>query len=179
MKEPVLISALALYIINRIRQIRIELGLSQRDVSRILYPDSDNNLLGIIESNSRTNGFTDENLNKLARAFSKRSKALGLDNIYTVQDFYPPIPIEELLVPKDVIEVPKELKQTGTLHLLLIEKKDRFFNEWHSVSDIAAFCGKHADKVWTNNDFTAIVKVAVDDGKLVRKSDEEALFKRP
>ncbi|GGG96508.1 hypothetical protein GCM10007415_34630 [Parapedobacter pyrenivorans] len=157
----------------------MELGFTQRDVSRILYPDSDNNLLGSIESSFRKNGFTDENLNKLARAFSKRARILGLDHMYTLEDFYPANAMDEILVPKKVIDIPKELKQTGMLHLLLVEKKEKFFKDWHTVSEIAAFCGKQADKVWTNNDFTAIVKVAVDEGKLIRKSEEEALFKRP
>src|SRR5690606_3443997 len=117
--KPVLISALALYIINRVRAIRFDLGYTQREVSRILHPYSDNNLLGSIESNFRTHAYTDANLNKLAIAFTDRAKALGLDKVYTLNDFYPPEPLEEKLISKEVDELPKELKQTGVLHLLL------------------------------------------------------------
>ena len=179
MKEPVQISSLHLFIINIIRQIRLDLGITQLEISRILHPDSSSNALGGIESNFRPDKYTDENLNKIAKAFTDKSFALGLNTTYTIYDFYPKEAIEEKMVTKNVIETPKELKQTGVLHLLLIERKEKFFDNWHTVSEIAAFCGNHANKTWTNNDFTAIVKIVVDDNKLIRKSEEEALFKRP
>src|SRR5699024_8013796 len=77
MKKPIYIPQLHLCIINRVRRIRLELGLSQRDVSRILYPESSSNLLGGIEGTARTDMYTDENLNKLANAFTELAQQQG------------------------------------------------------------------------------------------------------
>lgn len=177
MKKPVLISCLHLFIINRIRSIRLELGLSQREVSRILYPDSDSNLLGRIESNLTTHKYTDENLNKLAKAFTLIAKQGQLNKKYTINDFYPPEPLEEKLVAKTIIEIPESLGQTGTLNLLL-EKNDSFFMEWHSIKEITDYCNLFAKKNWETTDFTSIVDRAEKANKLIRKSEDEALFKK-
>lgn len=84
------------------------------------------------------------------------------------------------MVEKIVIKIqPTELKQTGVLYLLLVEEKDSFFDEWHSAKEIAHHCGSKAEKNWEAKDFTAIIDLAVRKGTILRKSDNEALFKRP
>lgn len=178
MKQPVKISIVHLFIINEVRSIRFNLGIGQKDVQNILGLNPDGNLLGSVESNFQPDRYNDTHLHKLAKAFTERSRSLNQEVIYTVTDFYPPAETEEKMVEKSISKTPEKLGQTGTLHLLLMENEDSFFNEWHTVTEIANHCGEYAKKKWSNNDFTAIVKVAVDDDKLIRKSDEEALFKR-
>jgi len=177
MRKPVLISLLHLYIINTIKKIRLELGLTQREVSKIFYPESDNNLLGSIESNFRTEKYTDENLNKLTKAFTEISKSLQLDKEYTLYDFYPPEPLEEKMVEKNVIEIPEKLGQTGILNLLL-ENNDPFFSTWHSIKEITDYCNQFANKNWKTTNFTSVIDRAEKAKRLCRKSDEEALFKK-
>lgn len=173
------ISSIALYIINRIRVIRVNLGISTRDVQKILDLDPDGSILGAIESNKNPAKYHDEHLNKLARAFTDKSHKLGYNITYTLNDFYPPTNFEEKMVEKIIIKIEaKELGQTGTLQLLVVEENDSFFDGWHSAKEIAEYCGNKADKKWEAKDFTAIIEQAVKKGILIRKSENEALFKR-
>lgn len=180
MKKPVLISSIALYIINKIKVIRISLDLTTRDIQKILELSDDGNILGAIESNLNPAKYHDEHLNKLAKAFTIKSKEKNLKTSYDINDFYPPIDFEEKMVEKIVIKIkPTELKQTDVLYILLAEEKDSFFDEWHSAKEIAHHCGSKAEKNWEAKDFTAIIEATVKKGTLLRKSDDEALFKRP
>lgn len=180
MRKPILISSVALWIINKVKFIRTELGITQREVHKYLGLSDDGNILGAIESQFVINRYTDEQLNKLARKFTEIAVLKGSDNTYTLNDFYPPVDFDEKMVDKIVIKIqPTELKQTGVLYLLLVEEKDSFFNEWHSAKEIAHHCGSKAEKNWEAKDFTAIIEATVKKGNLLRKSDDEALFKRP
>lgn len=173
MKDPVLISQLHLYVINIIRKIRLELGLSQRDVSRILFPDSDNNLLGSIESNFRKEKYTDEGLHKLAKGFS----IIDTNKVYTILDFYPESPLPEVLVSKFVIEIPDNISPTGTLNLLL-EKKDTFFAESHTVKEITNYCNEFMKREWKTTDFTSVVARAEATEKLIRSGENDPKYKK-
>lgn len=173
MKNPALISQLHLYIINAIRRIRLELGLTQRDISRILSPEADNNLLGSIESNFRNEKYTDENLNKLAKAFSK----INADKDYTIYDFYPKEALSEILVEKLVIDIPKNLGPTGSL-ILLLEKKDTFFDNWHNAKEITNYCNSCMTTDWKATDFTSVIARAVESGKLIRSSENYPKYKK-
>ena len=179
MKKPVLINSVALYIINKVKTIRFLLKLNTRDIQKILELDEDGAILGSIESNYNPAKYHDKHLNKLAVAFTLRAQELGLNTTYAIHDFYPPATFEEKMVEKIIIQIqPAELKQTGTLHLLLEKQKDPFFDEWHTSKEIAEHCARKAQKNWKSTDFTAVIDNAVSKGKLVRKSDTEALFKR-
>lgn len=180
MRKPVLISLIPLHIINQVKKIRISLGFTTRDIQKILELDEDGNILGSIESNFNAAKYHDKHLNKLAIAFTDRAHEQGKDITYTVADFYPPTDFEEKMVEKIIVHIePTELKQTGTLHILLDEENDPFFDEWHSSKEIAHHCGSKAKKSWEAKDFTAVIDYAVSKDKLIRKSHEEALFKRP
>ncbi|GGH06843.1 hypothetical protein FAZ19_03795 [Sphingobacterium alkalisoli] len=180
MENPVKISSIHLFIINVIRLLRVNLGLSQKDIQDILDLSSDSNLLGSVESNFRTERYHDKHLNKLAIAFTKIASEQGKDISYTVSDFYPPVNFKEEMIEKIVVKIePTELKQTGILYLLLEEENDPFFNDWHTSKEIAQYCGGKAGKNWGSKDFTAVIEYAVKKGKLIRKSEDEALFKRP
>lgn len=179
MENFVKISSIHLYIINTIKKIRINLGFSYKEIAKVLDIDPINNPLGAIEGKSSTARYTDIQLNKLARAFTDKSHKLGYNITYTLNDFYPPTNFEEKMVEKIIIKIEaKELGQTGTLQLLVVEENDSFFDDWHSAREIAEYCGNKADKKWEAKDFTAIIEQAVKKGILIRKSENEALFKR-
>ena len=178
MKKPVYISSVALFTINTVRSWRLTLGLTQREVSSEISPGSDSNTLGIIENNFRTEKYTDKHLNKIAQLFTKTAHEIGLIKEFSLFTFYPEQPIEELMVEKKIVQRPKELTQTSTLFILLEEKQDPFFNDWHTVAQIAAHCSAYSGKNWTNNDFTAVIKTATQKNKLERKSETESIYRR-
>lgn len=179
MQNIVKVSSIHLYIINNIKKIRINLGFSYKDIAGVLDIDPINNPLGAIEGKSSTASYTDIQLNKLARAFTDKSHELGYNITYTLNDFYPPTHFEEKMVDKIIVKIePKELGQTGTLQLLVTEEKDSFFDEWRTAREIAEYCGNIAEKKWGAKDFTFVIDQAVKKGILIRKSENEALFKR-
>lgn len=98
MKKPVKTSSIDLYIINTVRAIRKELKLSQREVSQVINPLTDNNILGTIESRYRKETYNDEQLNKIAHYFTQKS-----NKEITLQDFYPKKALNEELVDKIII----------------------------------------------------------------------------
>jgi DNA-binding transcriptional MerR regulator len=179
MKQVVYINSISLHIINMIRLLRTYLGFSTRDIQKILELEVDGNLLGAIESGKNTAKYHDQHLNKLARAFTAKSFELGYNVPYSVSDFYPPASFKEEMVKKIIIKIePTELGPTGTLHLLLVENNDPFFDEWHTSKEIAHYCGAQAGKNWEAKDFTAVIDNAIKKDTLIRKSEDEALFKR-
>lgn len=179
MEDFAIISSIHLYIINNVKKIRIDLGFSYKDIAEVLDIDPVNNPLGAIEGKSSTARYTDIQLNKLARAFTEKSFELGFNTTYTLNDFYPPADFEEKMVDKIVMKIdPKELGQTGTLHLLVVDEKDPFFDDWRNSKEIAEYCGSKADKNWESKDFTSIIELVIKKGALIRKSENEALFKR-
>jgi transcriptional regulator with XRE-family HTH domain len=173
MERPVLISQLHLYIINAVRLIRLELGLSQRDVSKYLNSETDNNILGSIESNYRNEKYTDEHLNKLANKFSE----ILPNKDYSIYDFYPPQPIIETLVEKVVVDIPQNIGPTGAITMLL-EDKDPFFNEWHTVKEVTKYCNEVLIRDWKTTDFTSVVARAEIVGKLLRYDENEPRYKK-
>lgn len=180
MKKPVLINSVVLYIINKVKIIRTSLGLTTREIHKILDLSDDGNILGVIESNYKPNKYNDKHLNKLAIAFTEKSFELGHNISYTVADFYPPADFEEKMVEKIVVKIaPTELRQTGVLQLLVVEENDPFFDDWHTSREIAEHCGAKANKPWSSSDFTSVIESAVRKGILIRKSEQEALYKKP
>lgn len=189
MKKAVHISILSLYIINAVRKARLELGLSQRDVSRILYPESSTNLIGGIESDQQPDKYNDDHLNKIAKAFTKIARELQseLDSVpetsakikteYTIFNFYPPEPLPEGEQIKTIEKIPKELRATGTLNLLL-EQNDPFILQWRSVREITDHCNSLIDKNWKSTDFTAVLDRAEKKGKLIKSEEDGTRYRK-
>ena len=98
MRKPVKISSIDLYIINTVRAIRKMLNISQREVSKAINNLTDNNILGPIESQYHKETYNDEQLNKIADYYSKKS-----NKNYTLKDFYPKSALKEELVDKLII----------------------------------------------------------------------------
>lgn len=162
------------YIIDRIREIRLDLGLSQRDVSKFMSPDTDSNLLGAIEGLSRNNGYSDQNLNMIAIGFTKRAKQILSDtdslkssNIkfeYTLYDFYPKKPLSDVPQLKTRIDIPENVGPSGTLNAILETKN--FFDQSRTIREITNYFNSFNNKNWKSNNITSTLEYAVKKGKL-------------
>lgn len=163
------------YIIDAIRIIRLNLGLSQRDVSRFISPETDTNILGKIESPFKNASYTDQNLNLIAHGFSKRTQELlretsknsgefDIKSEYTVFDFYPKKPLGDSLQLKRRIEIPLNLGPSGILNAIL-ETKD-FLDSPRSIREITDYCNSFNDSKWKSTNFTSTLEYAVRKGKL-------------
>ena len=173
----ILISSLHNYIINIVRSIRLELDITQQNLSKQITPYSETNLVGLVESDKTETCYNDNHLNIIAKFFSERAKLLGKEKIdYTVYDLYPYESLSEKLVPKTIDLLPKGLHATGTLNLLL-EKKDLFFDEWHTVKEITTYCNSFMSQEWKTTDFTSVISRAEESGKLIRSSEIDPKYK--
>jgi transcriptional regulator with XRE-family HTH domain len=172
------ISFLHNYIINIVRLLRLELGISQKDLSKEITPLSDTNLVGLIESNKTSTTYNDDHLNKIAKCFSGKAKELGNEKeSYNVHDFYPEEAVSEFLVEKNINQIPPNLHATGTLNLLL-ENNDTFFNDWHTIREITDHCNVVMKKSWKSTDFTSIVTRAQSVNKLARSGEINPTYKK-
>lgn len=163
------ISKTALFIINTVRLYRFELGISQRRISEKISPDAQSNLLGDIESEKRTNQYTDDHLNVIAIEFTAAAKtAQGKlkDKDFTVFDFYPTQPTEDCMVEKKIIKIPVGLSPMGMINALIEE--GQFFNTPVTVKEITIHCNELASQDWKTTDFTAQLENAVRYNKLIR-----------
>ncbi len=173
----ILISLLHNYIINVVRSIRLELDISQQDLSKEITTYSETNLVGLIESDKTATTYNDNHLNIIVGKFSEKAKLLGREKVdYTIYDLYPPKPLPEQLSNKIIDSIPKELQATGTLNFLL-EKKTPFFKELHTVKEITTYCNDFMSRDWKTTDFTSVVARAVESGKLIRSSENDPRYK--
>jgi len=183
MEEPITTSPTTQYIIDRVRLIRHELGLSQREVSRFLSPDTDSNILGNIESIRTNNGYSDHNLGILAHSFTDYARKLlremdkgaiansHIKEEYTVFDFYPEKPLSDILQIKTKVELPEGISLTGTLNLIL-ETKD-FLNHPRTIREITEYCNSFHDKNWKSNNITSTLEFFVKKSKLKKFEDND------
>jgi hypothetical protein len=173
----ILISLLNNYIINIVRSIRLELDITQQDLSRQITPYSETNLVGLIESDKTVTTYNDNHLNIIVRNFSEKAKLLGKEKTdYTIYDLYPTKALPEQLITKTIDLIPKGLQATGALNLLL-EKKTLFFDEWHTVKEITIYCNNFTSRDWKTTDFTSVVARAEESGKLIRSSENDPKYK--
>lgn len=165
----ILISKTALFIINTVRLYRLELALSQRYISEKISPNALSNLLGDIESEKRSNQYTDDSLNIIAIEFTKVAKDVNgklKGKEFTIFDFYPNQPMEDCNVEKKIDKIPIGLSPMGMINALIDE--DEFFNNAVSVREITDHCNNLASQNWKTTDFTAQVENAVKYNNLVR-----------
>lgn len=109
----------------------MDLDIGQRDISRILSPLSETNIVGNIEGESRTNTYSEHDLNKIAMGFTRKAKeiqtelgqdpdnTLQIKTEYTIYDFFPLAPVEDKRVEKKIFPLPPGAGPAGTLNFLL------------------------------------------------------------
>lgn len=173
-----------------VRRIRHELGLSQRAVSRYLNPDTESNIVGNVESVKTSVGYSDHNLNILANAFSVYAKHLidemevsvrTVSNIkteYTIYDFYPNRPLDDIPQIKTKIDLPEGLSLTGVINAILETKQ--FLDVPHTVSEITDYCNSLSDGNWKSSNLTSTLDYAVKKGKLkkIERADRPIVYQK-
>lgn len=165
----IMISKTALFIINRVRLIRLELGLSQRHLSKKISEDAKSNLLGDIESEKRSNQYTDDQLNIIAIEFSKVVKNHNgkfKDKVFSIYDLYPDKILEDQEVIKKIVLVPVGLSPMGMINMLIEE--DHFFINPITVKEVTEQCNHLTGNKWKTTDFTAQLENSVKYNKLER-----------
>lgn len=185
MRHTKYIPAVMLYIINRVRHFRRELGLSQRNVSRIISPNTISNLVGTIESIKGRSSYTDDQLHKIAteftmvaiqlqKAYDEMPNGLKIKADYTLFDFYPSEPLEDKLVPKKIIVFTKELFPTGAVYTIL-EDTD-FFDIPRTVNETTEYLNSFFEKTWLPKDIGSPLERAVAKGDLLKIEPPHSAF---
>lgn len=149
--EDIKISPTAQHIINEVRKLRLELGLTQRELSKILSPASDLSIVSNIESIRRSNRYTDHQLNIIANHFGR-----------SIYDFYPEEPLGDTPQLKTKVAIPKGLGPTGIINALLEE--GRFFSEPRSIREITDYCNSLFSEKRPVTDYTAILERVSEKG---------------
>lgn len=151
--EDIKISPTAQHIINEVRKLRLELGLTQRELSKIMSPDSDFSIVSNIESIRRSNRYTDHQLNIIATHFGR-----------SIYDFYPAEPLSDTPQVKTKVAIPKGLGPTGIINALLEEGK--LFSEPRTVREITDYCNRLYGESRPVTDYTAILERVSEKGAL-------------
>ncbi|CAM4252951.1 hypothetical protein SAMN06265348_1089 [Pedobacter westerhofensis] len=156
----------------------MELGLSQREVSQMINPGSNANLVGTIETETSSAAYTDSQLHILTKKFSRvaeiRQTEFDLipDNrnqiktVYTMADFYPSAKVEDKLVVKKIETIEKDLYPTGALYNML-EDGD-FLNLPRTTKEITDEANRRFNKTWQTTDFVSPLDRATSIGIIVK-----------
>lgn len=151
--EDIKISPTAQYIIDAVRRFRLEAGITQRELSSIISPNSDLSIVSNIESVKRSNKYTDHQLNLIANYFG-----------CTVYDFYPAEILDDTPQVKTKVAIPKGLGPTGIINALLEEEK--FFKVPRTFRETTDYCNEYYSESRPVTDYTAILERAVEKGGL-------------
>jgi hypothetical protein len=163
------LSQTALFIINKVRLFRLELGLSQRYISKAISENTDSNLLGDIESEKRSNQYTDDQLNIIAIEFSKVAQNHNgkLQNkVFSIYNLYPDQILGDQRVDKKIISIPIGLSPMGMINMLIEEGV--FFDKQVTVKEVTDHCNHLTTNTWKTKDFTAQLENAVKYNMLER-----------
>lgn len=178
MKKDYKIPVFRLYIINKVREIRLDLDISGRDLSSSIGFVNKGTYIGNIETATSDSAYTDHALNLIAIEFTRKAKEIQLeldkdpDNTlkikteYTVHDFFPPEPVEDIRVEKVIIPLPPGTGPAGTLNYLL--EIDPWFNDDHTIREITEYCNKHKKENWPPGNFSGLLFRLWKKDKLIR-----------
>ncbi len=168
------LAPIELYIIIKIRLIRLELDINSEEIS--LFLKKNKKYIGNIESAAHNAKYSDEILNSVAIFFSERAKKKQKDLIkagdntiiktdYIIHDFYPTEILSDEKVVKEVPPIPVGLGPTGTLNGL-IESTD-FFKTARTLKEIVDKVNKVQNQHWKASNLTQPLENAVK-GKNIR-----------
>lgn len=162
------LAPIELYIIIKVRLIRLELDIISEEIS--LFLKKGKKYIGNIESTAHNAKYSDEILDSVALFFSERAKKKQKDRIkagdntiikthYTIHDFYPTEILSDEKVIKEIPPIPVGLGPTGTLNGL-IESTD-FFNTTRTLKEIVDRANKVQIQNWKASNFTQPLENAV------------------
>lgn len=156
-----------LYIIIRVRKIRLDLDISGEEISE--YLDMNEKYIGHMESAGNNSKYNDEVLNKIAMYFSiiarKRQQELidskddtVIKTDYTIYDFYPEETLSDDKVIKQIPPIPEGSGPAATLRVLI---EIGFFHKAKSLEEIISKSNELQNQAWEAKDFTRPLDRAV------------------
>src|SRR5690606_16269857 len=168
------LSPIELYLIIRIRMIRLELGVTAKEIS--LFLKKNPKYIGHIESSAHNAKYSDEILSRIALYLTERAKKKqkelnkAKDNTiiqteYTIHDFYPTEILGDEKVVKEIDPIPPGSGPTVTLNALI--ESTVFFEKARTVNEIVTECNVLQNQNWKANNFSQPLASAVKRKQLV------------
>lgn len=157
-----------LYLIVRIRTIRLELDITAEEISVFLKKNP--KYIGHIESSAHNAKYNDEILSDIAIYLTEKAKNKQEDLIkadddtiiqteYTIHDFYPTEILSDEKVVKKIDPIPLGSGPTGTLNALI--ESTNFFKTARTLKEIVAKANKVQNQNWEASNFTQPLENAV------------------
>lgn len=162
------IAPIELFIIIKVRLIRLELGITGEEISEFLGKNE--KYIGNIESGAHNAKYSDDILSKVATYFTQIAKSrqnernivgdkTTIKTEYTIHDFYPAIILSDEKVVKEIPSIPPGSGPAPTLNAL-IESTD-FFKTARTLNDIVVKSNNVQNENWEASDFTRPLERAV------------------
>lgn len=158
-KKTWYLSPIELYIIIKVRTIRLSLGITGEEISDIL--DKNPKYIGHIESSGHNAKYNDTVLNEIAAYFTRKATD---KTEYTIYDFYPAEILSDDKVIKIIPAIPEGTGPTGTLNAL-IEATD-FFDSERTLKEIVNKANQVQNQNWEGNNFTQPLANSVKKNRL-------------
>lgn len=167
------ISAVDQYIIDRVRLVRINLDISQKELSERISPSENNSLVGKAESTSTSHKYTDYHLHRIAFIFSQEAQRIknqhpgdqkytNFQTEYSLLDFYPEKALPDQLVIKSKNILDNRIFPTGAVRYLM-EETD-FLKIPRTTREITEEVNKIFQQVWEPSDLGSPLDRATDKG---------------
>lgn len=162
------LAPIELYLIIRIRIIRLELGVTAKEVS--LFLKKNPKYIGHIESSAHNAKYSDEILSSVALYLTERARSKQKELIkendnniiqtdYTIHDFYPTEILGDEKVVKKIDPIPPGSGPTVTLNALI--EATNFFKTARTLKEIVAKANKVQNQNWEASNFTQPLENAV------------------
>ena len=162
------LAAIELFIIVRIRLIRLELGVTGEEISEFLGKNE--KYIGNIESGAHNAKYNDEILSSIALYLTERAKEKQEEFIkendntiikteYTIHDFYPTEILSDQKVIKEIPPIPPGSGPAPTLNALI--EATAFFKIARPLKEIVNKANKVQNQNWEASDFTRPLERAV------------------
>ncbi|SKB51904.1 hypothetical protein SAMN05660226_01842 [Parapedobacter luteus] len=160
-KKPAKITPLAQYFIDRIRERRLELGISPEKLSREISPFDGDSIVRKIENEFTSNKYTPGTLKKAAYY-------LGL----TMEDILPDTLLpDDTLQDKTKIPILKEMSAKAALRSLL---EEGYFDEGRTRYEIREYANRFFDEEKPENFFDPALEDVYYEAKLIKVEADES-----
>lgn len=159
MDKEVFITPTEQHIIDQVRRIRLEAGLTQKKLSQLISPSEDSSMIGKIESVTTYHKYTDHNLNIIAKILK-----------CTIYEFYPEQVLSDTPQRKTVLPIPKGLGPTGVI-TLIIESREDYLKDPLTTKQITALSNSLNKESRPETDFTAIL-ARFEESKSLKRIEE-------
>ncbi|ERJ58989.1 hypothetical protein [Sphingobacterium paucimobilis] len=172
------------YAINAVKEDRLALSITQKELARTINDNEESNFVGVAESNKNTTTYNVRHLQQFASLFNHIASQktdeelfmLGARRNYHFTDYLPDKALNDILVEKNIVFIPNRLKASGAL-ILLSEAKDKFIENWHTVREFCDYANSCYMQSWETSHFSSALEYAVKQGKF-EKQETAVLFRK-